>query len=166
MTLIRWQPAREIESLQRLFGSVFHTPTPSPSRTGAVARRWIPAMDLVEGESDYVLRADLPGLSSENVSIEVQDNVLTVAGERKSEHETSDRGYYRLERASGSFSRSLTLPEGVDAATITADFDNGVLSVSIPKPQHVQPQRISIGIGGAEPQVEGPASEQTEPQAA
>src|SRR5437763_5663008 len=117
MALIRWEPARELGTIQnemnRLFNSFFDTPTPTGN--GAL-RRWIPAMDLVETEDDFVLRADLPGLSEQDVNIEFEDNVLTISGERKAHHEERKEGYYRVERAFGNFSRSLTLPGGVNAA--------------------------------------------------
>ena len=118
------------------------------------------AMDLVEAEDHFVLKADLPGLGEDDVAIEVQDNVLTVSGERKTEHERKEKGFYRLERSFGRFSRSLTLPEGVDADKISASFDTGVLSISIPKPEERKPRRIEIGANGGEPKtVEGTASE-------
>ena len=114
MALIRWEPVRELGTIQnemnRLFNSFFDTPTTS---NGATFRRWIPAMDLVETDGAFVLTADLPGLSESDVNIEVEDNVLTVSGERKSEHEDRKAGYYRVERSYGAFRRSLTLPEGV-----------------------------------------------------
>src|SRR6185295_19804678 len=113
MALVRWEPARELNSLQtemnRLFNTFFDTPTTGGN--GAGGRRWIPAMDLVETGEHFVLRADLPGLTEADVSIELEDNVLTVAGERKAEHEAKKEGYYRMERAFGQFRRSLTLPE-------------------------------------------------------
>lgn len=149
MALIRWEPARELQSVQseinRLFNTLFDAPAPAG---GAQARRWIPAMDLVETEGDYVLRADLPGLTEKDVKIEFQDNVLTVSGERKSEHEERRDGFYRLERAFGSFSRSLTLPEGVDPQAVKASFDKGVLEIHIPKPEVRKPQKIEIAVGG------------------
>ena len=150
MALIRWDPTRELTSLQsemnRLFSSFFDTPTPAGSNGGSL-RRWIPAMDLVETDEHFVLRADLPGLTQADVSIELEDNVLTISGERKSEHEDRREGYYRVERAFGSFSRSLTLPEGVDPEAVSANFANGVLEVSIPKPAVRKPRRIEIGAG-------------------
>jgi HSP20 family protein len=138
MSLVRWEPL----SLQTLFDSVFDAPT--PTRSGAL-RRWLPAMDLVEAEDRYVLKADLPGLAEDDIKIEFEDRTLTVSGERKSEHETKKDGYVRVERAFGSFSRSLTLPEGVDPEAVTASFDRGVLEVSIPKPEARKPRRIEIG---------------------
>jgi HSP20 family protein len=111
------------------------------------SQRWAPPMDLVEAEDHFVLKADLPGLGDDDVTIEVQDGTLTLSGERKSEHETREKGWYRLERSFGRFSRSLTLPEGVDADKIEASFDKGVLEVRIPKPEERKPRRISIGNG-------------------
>jgi HSP20 family protein len=113
-------------------------------------------MDLVETDDDFVLRADLPGLSEGDVNIELEDNVLTVSGERKSEHEDRKEGYYRVERASGSFSCSLTLPEGVNPDAIKASFDKGVLEVRIPKPEERKPRKVAISVGGGEPKtIEG-----------
>jgi HSP20 family protein len=124
-------------------------------------RRWVPATDLLEKDDHFVLRADLPGLSEDDVSIEVQDNTLTVSGERKAEHEEHNRGWYRLERSFGRFSRSLTLPEGVEPDAVTAEFDRGVLEVRIPKPEERKPRRVQIKAGSKKERaaVEGTASE-------
>jgi len=149
MAIVRWEPLRDLASIQnemnRLFGTVFDAP--APGGNGNTLRRWMPAMDLVETEDHFVLRADLPGLSEGDVNIEVEDRVLTISGERKAEHETTKEGYHRVERAFGSFSRSLTLPEGVDPDAVTANFDRGVLEIRIPKPEQRKPRKISIGVG-------------------
>ena len=137
MSIVRWEPLR----LQTLFDSMFDAPTPS---AGAL-RRWMPAMDLVETDDHYVLKADLPGMTEDDVTIEFEDRTLTVSGERKSEHEEKKDGFHRVERSFGSFSRSLTLPQGVDPEAVTANFVNGVLEVSIPKPEVRKPRRIEIG---------------------
>ena len=161
MAVVRWEPLRELGTLQnemnRLFNTVFDAPA-SPTNGGTM-RRWMPAMDLVETDDHFVLRADLPGLSESDVNIEVEDRVLTVSGERKSEHETTKEGYHRVERAFGAFSRSLTLPEGVEADAVQATFDRGVLEVRIPKPEESKPRRISIGIGGQQKTLEGQAQD-------
>lgn len=146
--LIKPEPfSREVD---RLFDRLFDTPSG--------AQRWAPPMDLVEAEDHYLLKADLPGVSEEDVAIEVEKGVLTLTGERKAEHERSERGFYRIERASGRFQRQLTLPEGIDADAVTAEFDRGVLSVRIPKPEKVKPRRIAIG-GQKQAAVEGTATE-------
>jgi HSP20 family protein len=150
MAIVRWEPLRELTTLQnemnRLFGSVFDTP---PQGNGGTLRRWMPAMDLVETADHFVLRADLPGMSEEDVNIEVEERVLTISGERKTEQTENKDGYHRVERAFGAFSRSLTLPEGVDAEAVSASFDRGVLEVRIPKPEERKPRKISIGVGDA-----------------
>jgi HSP20 family protein len=159
MALIRWEPARELQTIQqemnRLFGTFFDAPGNGES---LASRRWIPAMDLVEEGDDFVLRADLPGVSEDQVSVELEDNVLTISGERKSELQERKEGYYRLERAAGRFSRSLTMPAGVDPQRIDAKFDNGVLTVRIPKPQERKPRRVAINVGEKAPVIEGSES--------
>ncbi|HSD25257.1 MAG TPA: Hsp20/alpha crystallin family protein [Solirubrobacterales bacterium] len=151
MALVRWDPIRELDSLQgdmnRLFDRFFEGGRGANSTT---ARRWIPAMDLVETEDHLVLRGDLPGMTEDDVDIEIKDNVLTVSGERKAEHEDRGEGYHRVERAFGSFSRSLALPQGVDAEKIEAKFENGVLEVLVPKPREAKPTRVQIGKGTVE----------------
>jgi len=153
MALIRWEPVRELSTIQnemnRLFNTFFESPAPA-NGASAPLRRWIPAMDLVETAEEFVLRADLPGLSEKDVKIELEDNVLTISGERKAEHEERKEGYYRVERSSGSFARTLTLPEGVDAQAVRASFDRGVLEVRIAKPEERKPRKVAIAVGGGE----------------
>ncbi len=153
MTIVRWEPLRELGTLQsemnRLFSTVFDGPGGGNGVPGAM-RRWMPAMDLLESGDDFVLKADLPGLSEEDVNIELEDSTLTLSGERKAEHTSEEGGYYRVERASGAFSRSLTLPKGVDPEAVTARFDRGVLEVRIPKPAERKPRKITIGVGNGE----------------
>jgi HSP20 family protein len=141
----------------RLFNTLF-------DRSAAEARSWTPPMDLVEAEDHFLLRADLPGMREEDVNIEVRDNTLRISGERKAEHEQRERGWYRLERQFGKFSRALTLPEGINPDTIEASFDHGVLEVRIPKPEERKPRRIAIkgvnGNGNGKPAtLEGSATE-------
>jgi HSP20 family protein len=160
MALIRWEPARELNSLQSEMNRLFNTFFDSPLPNGQVGqRRWLPAMDLAETDDEFVLRADLPGLSEQDVNIELEDNVLTISGQRKSEYEERKEGFHRVERASGTFSRSLTLPEGVDPAGIKAGFDRGVLEVHIPKPEERKPRKVAISVGSGEQKtIEGSAS--------
>jgi HSP20 family protein len=155
MALVRWSPSRETNALQgeidRLFDGFF----------GAAARRdrrWVPATDLVETKDHLVLRADLPGVSEEDVSVEIKDRMLTISGERKDEHNEENEGYYRFERVHGQFARSLAIPDGIDPEQVDASFDRGVLEVRIPKPAERKPHRVAIG-RGAEAPVEGEAEE-------
>jgi HSP20 family protein len=137
MTLLM-KPEPFSSDFNRLFNTLF-----DDQRT----QRWVPAMDLVEADDHFLLKADLPGLGEEDVSIEIRDNALTISGERKSEYEKRERGWYRVERATGRFSRSLSLPDGVDPDAVRAEFDRGVLEVWIPKPEARKPRRIQINTG-------------------
>lgn len=155
-TLVRWDPALEVDSLQsemgRLFDGFF-----GDRATGA--RRWMPAMDLAESEGELILTADLPGMGEDDVAIEVKDGILSISGERTDSREESGLGFHRAERSFGRFSRTLTLPRGVDASKVAAEFNDGVLEVRIPKPEERKPHRVRIG-GGEEPAaIEGDATE-------
>lgn len=136
MTLVRWSP---------LVSTLFD----SPSYPTAAVRRWVPQFDLVEAKDHYLVHADLPGLGQDDVTIEVEDRVLTVSGERAATTTTEDARALRVERAGGQFRRQLTLPEGVDADAITATFEHGVLTVRVPKPVAIAPRRVAITAGGA-----------------
>jgi HSP20 family protein len=149
MAVLRWEPVGELHSIQnemnRLFNSVFDPPAQAAGENPST-RRWIPAMDLVETSGYYVLRADLPGISEADLNIDLEDNVLTISGERRAVREEDEAGYYRVERAFGTFSRSLTLPDGVDPDSVHADFDRGVLEIRIPKPEQRKPRKVAIRV--------------------
>jgi HSP20 family protein len=135
----------------RLFNSLWEQ--------SAASQRWVPEMDLVETDDHYMLKADLPGMKPEDVAIEFNDGTLTISGERKAEYERKEKGFFRLERSFGRFSRSLTLPEGIDPDKIAAEFRDGVLEVTIPKPEERKPRRIEVawhGKGNGKPKtIEG-----------
>lgn len=151
MALVRWDPSRDLDLLQgdvnRLFDAFFQSRSSHGQGNGL--QRWIPAMDLTEQGNEYVLRADLPGLGSEDVEIEVKDDVLTISGERRSEHEDKGEGFHRIERSFGRFSRSLDLPTGIDPQSVSANFENGVLEVRVPKPAEARPTKVAIGSGSS-----------------
>lgn len=159
MALVRWDPARELDAFQndmnRLFDGFFGR---RDAAAGYGSRRWVPAMDLIETDDSLVLRADLPGVRREDLSIEVKDGILTVAGERRVEHEEKREGYHRVERSFGRFSRSLELPKGSDAEAVDASLKEGVLEVRIPKPAERKATRIEVS--GGERTIEHPAVEE------
>jgi HSP20 family protein len=134
------------------------------------AQRWVPPMDLLEADDHFVLRADLPGMAEDDVSIEVQDGTLTISGERATEHEHQERGWFRVERSFGRFNRSLSLPDGVDADGVSAEFERGVLTVRIPKPEQRKPRRIEIHAANGDARreeretIEGTATESPDSQ--
>ena len=159
MTIVRWEPLRELSSLQSEMNRLFSAAFDAPAGGNGGARRWTPAMDLVETGDHFVLRADLPGMSEADVNIELEDNVLTLSGERKAEHEETREGFIRVERSFGSFARSLTLPKGVDPEAVTAAFEKGVLEVRVPKPEQRKPRKIAISGSDGEPRtLEGTAA--------
>ncbi|WP_320670724.1 Hsp20/alpha crystallin family protein [Patulibacter defluvii] len=143
MTIVRWDPTRELGSLQQQVNQVFSAFF-DPTTTAAGTARWTPAVDLVERDDQYVLIADLPGVDRDEVAVEVEGDTLTLSGTRQLHRQEQHGGFVRAERASGSFRRQLTLPQGVDAERIEAEFDRGVLEVRIPKPEAVKPKRIAI----------------------
>ena len=149
MALIRWEPASELNTIQsemnRLFNSLFDSPTRPTA--GAARTRWVPAMDLVESGDHYVLRADLPGVSEQDINVELDSGVLRISGERKSQSTEDRGGFRRIERSYGTYARSVSLPKGVDADAVQASFENGVLEVTIPKPEQIKPRKVSIAVG-------------------
>jgi HSP20 family protein len=146
-TLVRWEPFRELASLQsemsRLMNGLFEGP-------GRQTQSWIPALDVWETDNELVYAFDLPGIPEEKISLEVQDGTLTVSAEREKEHEESGDRFYRFERRYGSFSRAVGLPQGVEESKISASYKDGVLEVHVPKPEEQKPRRIQLGDGKAD----------------
>lgn len=108
--------------------------------------RFAPAMDVHETEDAYVVEADVPGLQKDEIHIEVADNVLTIKGERKDEKEQKEKNYHRVERSFGSFARSVALPNGFDGGKVAAKFENGVLTVTLPKHEARKPRRVEVKV--------------------
>jgi HSP20 family protein len=138
-----YDPLSEVNRVfDDMFGSLMRRPG---SQQRAQLTAWAPAIDVVTKDSDLVIRAELPGVKQEDVDITLENNVLTVSGERKAEQEEERGGYHVRERRYGSFSRSLALPEGLDESKIHARYDNGVLEVTVEGAAAVQePKRIQI----------------------
>ena len=111
-------------------------------------------------DGGYSVEIPVAGFKPEKIDVTLEDDVLTLSGERKVDHESKGEGFYRVERATGAFSRSLTLPEGVDGDAIAARFDKGVLEVRIPKPERRRPRKLQISVGDAPAEIEGRAAEQ------
>ena len=152
MALVRWEPFRELAALQNEMGRWMSqmTGTGSPiGGNGQQGQSWLPAVDVWETEGEIVLSFDLPGISEDEISVELDDNVLTVSGQRERKHEQTGDRFYRYERRFGTFSRSVTLPHGVNEEGIKAEYSNGVLEVHVPKPEEPKPRRIQVGSQGA-----------------
>lgn len=144
-TLVRWDPAVEVDPLQSEMGRLFEGFFGGGRADGP--RRWMPAMDLAENEQELILTTDLPGMREEDVAIEVRDGVLSISGERRDARGESGLGYHRAERTFGRFSRTLSLPRGIDPQAVAARFEDGVLEIRIPKPEERKPHRVRIGTG-------------------
>ena len=105
---------------------------------------WVPAMDIVENENAFVATADLPGLTKDDIDLSLEDGVLTVSGERRFEHSEGEGKFRRIERSYGRFTRSFTVPQGIDQEKLKAEFDNGVLTLTLPKSEIAKSRKISI----------------------
>jgi HSP20 family protein len=162
MALVRWDPFRDLTALQSEVNRLFSR------AAGDVGERqsWTPAIDVVETDDAVVLKAELAGMKPEDIDIEVQDNVLTVSGERRFEEEVKEDKFYRIERRYGSFSRSLALPPTADETKVEAKYENGLLEVIVPKAEVARPKKVHVSVGGGqEPRtVEAAGTEQAQPQ--
>ena len=141
MSLVRWEPFRELLTLQDRMNRLFEARRPGSEEP---LGNWAPALDIYETEKEIVLKADLPGIKLDDVDIRVENNVLSVRGERRFEKEVKEDNYHRVERTYGNFVRTFTLPNTVDADKIAAAYDNGVLRITMPKREEARPKQIRI----------------------
>ena len=144
MNIVKYDPFRELRSLQDDMTRLFTGVAPSSYSGDAVSGAWNPRVDIFEDKENLILEADLPGMSREDFDISVENNVLTLRGERKFEKKVDGDNYHRVERSYGSFLRSFTLPQSVTAEGASADFENGILRVSLPKREETKAKKIEI----------------------
>ncbi len=148
--ITRWDPFRELDELQSrlstLFGRAPIRKNGAKDEALAVAE-WAPLVDIVEDDNEYLIKAELPDVKKDEVKVTVQDDVLTITGERQYEKEEKEKKYHRVERAYGSFARSFTLPEDADGEKVAAEFKDGVLKVHLPKSEKARPKSIEVKIG-------------------
>lgn len=138
-SIVRYDPFRDIGSVRDEMDRVF-----SRAFGQRLASTWTPALDVYEGTDSFVLSAEVSGLSADQIDVEFDDNVLTISGERTFEERSEEGRYHRVERAYGSFSRSVSLPTGVKSDEISAEVVNGVLTVTVPKADEVKPRKIAV----------------------
>ena len=143
-TLDRWEPFRGSHDTQlnQLFNNFFGRAAEDQNLTA-----WAPAVDIYEGEHELVVKADLPDVKPEELDVRVENNILSIRGERQFEKKTDQKNYLRVERAYGSFARSFSLANTVNAEAIKADYQDGVLTLSIPKREEAKPKQIKVNIG-------------------
>ena len=147
MSIVRFDPFRDITSFRDDINRLFARSFGEEGVTGT--RTWAPAVDVFETKDAVVLKAELPGLTADDVDVEIDDGVLTVSGERTFKDTVEEGRFYRLERSYGRFSRSLTLPQGITADAVSATFADGVLVVTVPKAEEVKPRKVTIAVGDA-----------------
>jgi HSP20 family protein len=143
MNIIRWEPFRDVEEMFRQYSPQFAR---SLRRSGDAAGEWAPVADISETDKEFVIKAELPEVRKEDVKVTLDDGVLTIAGERRHEKEHQDANEIRVERCYGTFSRSFSLPENIDASAIRAETRDGVLRVRIPKTAPTTPKSIAIEV--------------------
>src|SRR5437870_11135379 len=143
--LSRWDPFRGISSFQEQMSRMFEDTVRGRTDQSALTT-WAPAVDIYETEHELVVKADLPDVNEKDLDIRVENNVLTIRGERKFENSVSEDNYLRIERASGTFSRSFSLPNTVDPDAIKAEYRDGVLTVHVPKREEAKPKQIKVSV--------------------
>ncbi len=152
MTLVKWNPTRELLNVEREFNRLFNT---LGSRFGLAESQendeyenavWMPLTDITEDKDNFILKLDLPGVSKEDVKISFNDGQLSISGERKQEKETKESKFHRVERVYGRYYRSFTLPSQIKTDKIDAEFKDGQLTITVPKAEEAKPKEIPIKI--------------------
>jgi HSP20 family protein len=159
--LTRWDPFRELSALQNRMSRLFEEQYGGGREESLTAGAFVPAVDIYEDEHSVQLKLEVPGIDEKDLDIRVENNVLTVSGERKFEKEEKEENFHRVERRYGSFTRSFTLPNTLNTEDIQADYDHGVLKIRLAKRAEAKPKQIKVNIGQKsieskkEPQAQG-----------
>lgn len=144
--LTRWDPFRGLSSVQEQMNRMFEDSFFRGWGDDSAITRWSPAVDIYETAGELVIKADLPDINEKDLDIRIENNTLTIRGDRKFENTVSEDNYLRVERAYGSFTRSFSLPNTVDTEAIQADYRNGVLTVKLPKREEAKPKQIKVSV--------------------
>ena len=144
-TIARWEPFRGVTTLQDQINRLFNE-TVERSGDDSSLSAWAPAVDIYETEHELVVKADLPDVDPKDLDIRVENNILTIRGERKFEKKVNEENYLRIERSYGSFARSFTLANTVNSEAIKADYQNGVLTLTVPKREEAKPKQIKVNV--------------------
>ena len=152
MAIVRWEPFRDLLGLQERMNRMFDESYRGARATGnadewALGGSWAPAVDIYEQDGNIVMKAELPGVDPKTVDIRLENNTLTLRGERKLDTQVNQDSYHRVERSYGAFSRSFTLPTVVDQGSIKAEYRDGVLKLTLPKREEAKPRQIQINLG-------------------
>lgn len=145
-TITRWEPFRNLTSFQEQMNRLFEDALFRGRADDSALTSWAPAVDIYETQDELVVKADLPEVNEKDLDVRVENNMLTVRGERKFEREVSEDSYLRVERSYGSFTRSFSLPNTVNTEAIKAEYRNGVLTVRMPKREESKPKQIKVSV--------------------
>jgi HSP20 family protein len=155
--LTRWEPFREFSTLQDRMNRLFRESFEGQEQSLTTAS-FAPAVDVYEDEHNVTLKIEVPGIEEKDIDIRIENNVLTLHGERKIEKEEKEENYRRVERQYGSFTRTFTLPNTVDTENVQANYDKGVLKISLPKKAEAKPKQIKVNVGsGKQIESKGPS---------
>ena len=146
MTITRWDPFQNLATLQDQVNRLFEVPLAGRHAESSTLTAWAPAVDIYETENELVIKADLPDMNEKDLDIRVENNMLTIRGERKFEQKVKEDNYLRIERTYGSFSRSFGLPNTVNTEAIKAEYKNGVLTVELPKRAESKPKQVKVNV--------------------
>ena len=148
MAITRFDPFRDLAVLQDRMNRLFNDSLAGGSREDALVNRgtWMPAVDIYEVENALVLKAELPDVNRDDIDVNVENNTLTLRGERKFDQEIKQEAFHRIERSYGSFVRQFSLPSTVDATKISAEYKNGVLTVTLPVREEAKPRSVKINV--------------------
>jgi HSP20 family protein len=159
MAITRWDPFRELASLQSQMNRLFQETSRGPAQQSGdeflTTGTFIPPVDIYENQNNIVLKLEVPGIQEKDIDVRVQDHTLVVRGERKFESDEKEENFHRIERTYGAFSRSFTLPNTVDTENVSATYENGVLNITLTKRAEAKPKQIKVNAGpGAQKTIE------------
>ena len=152
--LTRWEPFREFVTLQDRMNRLFRESYPEGREEALTTSTFAPPVDVYEDEHSITLKIEVPGIDEKDIDVRLENNTLTVHGERKFEKEEKEENYRRVERQYGSFTRTFTVPNTVDAENVTANYDKGVLKVQLAKKSEAKPKQIKVNVGSVEKTLE------------
>jgi HSP20 family protein len=144
-SIARWDPFRNVSTLQEQVNRIFDATFPGRAAESTLTA-WAPAVDIYETENELVLKADLPDINEKDLDVRIENNMLTIRGERKFEEKVNEDNFLRIERTYGSFNRSFSLPNTVNGEAISAEYKNGVLTVQLPKRAESKPKQVKVNV--------------------
>ena len=146
--MTRWNPFKDLEEMEKRLSTYVGRPAlrTEAGKEAMTVAEWSPPVDITEDDKEYVIKAELPEMKKEDIKLSVEDNVMSISGERKYEKEEKGKKYHRIERTYGSFMRRFTLPDTADGSTVSAEYKDGVLNVRLPKSENAKPKSIEVKV--------------------